>query len=154
VLYRADHGDGLTFSFLYANAYLRMRDQTMGFQHFRYLLFRLDLRQASDMQADGNQGDTDGSRLANAHFPAKFFYIKDLDIDDIPVADYVVVRRQACRRGKRADAVIGLLRRFENGLLCAAGRRQNHHPKQGSRNETPHHSTQTCWLHENGLTPT
>jgi len=41
----------------------------MGFQHFRYLLFRLDLRQASDMQADGNQGDTDGSRLANGALP-------------------------------------------------------------------------------------
>src|SRR2546429_9154003 len=113
-------------------------------------LFRSDLRQPSDMQAHGNQGDTDGSRLTNAHFPAKFFYIKDLDVDDIPVADYIVVRRQACRRGKRADAVIGLLRRFENGLLRTAGRRQNQHPWQSSRNETPHQSTQTGSLYENG----
>jgi len=36
-LYRADHRDGLTFSFFYADAYLRMRDQTIGFEHFRYL---------------------------------------------------------------------------------------------------------------------
>jgi len=77
-----------------------------------------------------------------AHFPAKFFYIKDLDVDDIPVADYVVVRRQACpsRKKARADAVIGLLRRFENGPAVRGWTA----PKPASlagQVETKHHTT-------------
>ena len=51
--------------------------------------------------------------------------------------------------GKRADAIVCLLWRFENGLR-AGGRRRYHHPKKSTRNETPLQSTQSCWLHVSG----
>jgi hypothetical protein len=35
------------------------------------------------------------------------------------------MRRDTCGGGQRAYAVVNLLRRLENGLLSAAGRRQN-----------------------------
>ena len=147
--YGADHGDGFALSFFNANADLRMGDQAIGFQDFRDLLFGLDFRQPRDMQAHGDQGNTDGARLANAHFAAKFFDIKDVDVDDVTIADDVVVRRQVRSRGKRTNPIVGLLRRFENGL-CAGGRRQCQSPKKGTRNETPLQRTQFDWLHASG----
>ena len=39
---RPHYGDGLAFSFLYADANLRVRNQSISFQDFRDLLFGLD----------------------------------------------------------------------------------------------------------------
>src|SRR6266403_58087 len=126
-----------------------MRNQSIGFQDFRDLLFGLDFGQSGDAQAHGHERKADGARLADANFTAKFFYIKDVDVNHIAIADDVVMGGRTRGRGERTDAIVYLLWRFENGLR-AGGRRRYHHPKKRARNETPLQSTQSCWLHASG----
>src|SRR6266403_3316320 len=101
------------------------------------------------MQANRHERKADRPRLADANFTAKFFYINDVDVNHVAIADDIVMRGQARRRGKRADAIVDLLWCFENGLR-AGGRRRYHHPKKSARDETPLQSTQSCWLHASG----
>jgi len=124
----ADHSDGLALSFLDANAHFGVRDETVGFQHFGNLLLRLNFRQPRDMQAHGDQRNADGPCLTDPHLAAELFYVEDLDVEHIPVADDVVVRSYAHSSGEGLYAIVDLLRRFENGLLGAAGRQEQRNP--------------------------
>ncbi len=102
-----------------------MRDQAIGFQNFGNLLLGLDFRQPSDVQAHRYQGDTNGSSLADTHFPTEFFNIKNIEVQQVAIAKDIVVRGQPRGGGHLTNAVVNLLWRFENGLLSATGRRQN-----------------------------
>src|SRR6266705_585062 len=119
-----DDGNGLALPLFNAETYLGMRDQAVGFQDFGDLLFGLDFRQSSDMQANRHEWDADGTSLADAHFPGELFYIENFDVQHVAIPDDVVMRHRPRRRGHRTYAVVNLLWRLENGLLSAAGRRQ------------------------------
>ncbi len=118
-------GDGLTLSLFNAEAHFGMRDQAVGFQDFGDLLLGLDFRQTCYMQAHRHERDADGSSLADAHFPTEFFYVEYFDVQQVAIADDIVMRYRASGRGHRAQAIVDLLWRFENGLLSAAGRGQD-----------------------------
>jgi hypothetical protein len=79
-------------------------------------------------------------------------WLKDVNDDHVTLADDVIMRGQPRRRGKRADAIVCLLWRFENGLR-AAGRHPYQHRYQHTRNETPHQRPQFGWLNENSNPP-
>jgi hypothetical protein len=102
-----------------------MGDQTVGFQDFGDLLFGLDFRQSGNMQTNRHERDTDRTRLADADFPAKLFYIEDFEVQQIAIAYDVVMRHDPRGGGYRTYAVVDLLWRLENGLLSAAGWGQN-----------------------------
>jgi hypothetical protein len=116
-----DDGDGLALSLFDANAYFGMRDQTVGFEDFGDLLFGLDFRQSGNMQANRHERDTDRAGLADADFTAKLFYIEDFEVQQIAIANDVIVLHRARGRRQRAYAVVDLLWRLKNGLLSAAG---------------------------------
>ncbi len=120
-----DDSDGLALSLFDAEAYFGMRDQATGFEDFSNLLFGLDFRQSGDMQANWYKGDANGPGLANAHFPAKLFYIENFEVQKVAIADDVVMRHDPRGGGHRTYAVVDLLWRFENGLLSTTGWGQN-----------------------------
>src|SRR5260370_40899394 len=126
-----------------------MRDQAVGFQDFGDLLFGLGLRQPSHMEANRHEGDADGTSLADVRLPGELFYIENFDVQHVAIPDDIVMRHHPRRRGHRAYAVVNLLWRLENGLLSAAGRRQNQEYEQGSRSTIQRQRTQSGWLHEN-----
>jgi hypothetical protein len=121
----ADHGDGLAFSFFDGNADFGVRNQAVGFQNFGDFLFSLNFRQPSDVQANRDKGNTDGAGLADADVATEFFDIENLDFEQITIADDIVMRGQPRGGRHQAYAIVDLLWRLENGLLSAAGWRQN-----------------------------
>src|SRR5216684_7548222 len=120
-----NNGDGLALSFFDIEAYFGMRHQAVEFQDFGDFLFGLYFRQSGNVQANRHEGDADGSGLADAHVPAELFYIENFEVQQVALADNVVMRHHPRGGGHRAYAVVDLLWRLENGLLSAAGRYQN-----------------------------
>src|SRR5260370_36176010 len=95
-------GDGLALSLFNADAYFGMSDQAAGFQHFGNLLFSLNLRQSGDVQANRQEGDANGSGLADTNFPAEHLYIEDFEVQQIAITDDVVTRQHSRGGGHRA----------------------------------------------------
>jgi len=81
--------------------------------------------QSGDVQANRNEGDADGAGLADAHYPAELFYIENLEVQQVAVADDVVMRHHPRGGGHRTYAVVDLLWRLKNGLLSATEWHQN-----------------------------
>src|SRR5258707_15894145 len=65
-------------------------------------------QQASDVQADGDKGNTDRAGLTDAHFAAKFLDIENVHIENVAVPDDVVMRGHAHSGGGRPYAGVGL----------------------------------------------
>ena len=133
----ANNRNGLALVFFDADSYIRVRHQAVRFQHLRDFLLGLHFRQTGDMQAHRKQRNADRAGLADTDFAAQFFHVKNVNTEEVPGTDHVVMRHRPQSGGKLTNAVIDLLWGFENGLaaanLRAASRRQRQQCEQGSR---------------------
>ena len=102
-----------------------MRNQATGFEDFSNLLFGLDFRQSGNVQANGDKRNANRPGLADAHFPAELFYIEDFEVQEVAIANDIVMWHDPRGGRHRTYTVVDLLRRLENGLLSATGWGQN-----------------------------
>ena len=121
----ANHSNGLALVFLDGNAYVRMRDQAVRFEHLRDFLLCLHFGESGHVQTYRNQRDANRASLADTNLAAQLLYVKNVNVEKIPSADHIVVRHHPQVGGHLTNALICLLRCLEN-RLCAAGRRERH----------------------------
>ena len=92
-----------------------MTHQAIRFQNFGDLLLRLEFGEARDAETNRHKWNANRARLADPQFASQLWHIEHGDIQKVAIPNDIFVWTGLRFRGEIANALVGLLRGFEDG---------------------------------------